>query len=215
MRKCCCCISVHVGASILGFLGLLVCALELVLLIPYLLEIDIEVFNPIQKNIDQIFYILETMLQEHEFEADQITEIIDNIKQYLWPVFVGSTVEAGVYGLCCLMMMIGASCKVRSLMLPYLILQLLAVIILIIVGVAVTVGLFFLNVIMGVVAGGVVLTISILLVYFWTAVQRAYVELGSNDYMYSPAPLKPNYNDGRGAGYYPTSPQHFHMDERK
>ena len=100
-------------------------------------------------------------------------------------------------------------------MLPYLILQLLAVIILILVGVAVTVGLFFLNVIMGVVAGGVVLTISILLVYFWTAVQRAYVELGSNDYMYSPAPLKPNYNDGRGAGYYPTSPQHFHMDERK
>ena len=52
--------------------------------------------------------------------------------------------------------------------------------------------------------------------FFFIAVQRAYVELGNNDYMYSPAPIKPAYNDhhGRG-GYYPTSPQHFQMDERK
>jgi len=187
----------------------------MVLLIPYLLEIDTEVFNPIQKNVENVFYILEQMLEQNEFQKDQIQEIIGNLKQYLFPTFVGSTIEAGVYGLCCLLMMIGASCKVRGLMLPYLILQLLAVIILIGIGIVITVGLFFMNVIMGVVAGGVVLIITILLIYFWAAVQRAYVELGNNDYMYSPAPLKPNYNDGRGAGYYPTSPQHFQMDERK
>ena len=54
------------------------------------------------------------------------------------------------------------------------------------------------------------------ILFLFIAVQRAYVELGNNDYMYSPAPIKPAYNDhhGRG-GYYPTSPQHFQMDERK
>ena len=58
------------------------------------------------------------------------------------------------------------------------------------------------------------LVVAILLIYFWIAVQRAYTELGNNDYMYSPAPVKPTTYDGRG-GYYPTSPQHFQMDERK
>ena len=75
----------------------------------------------------------------------------------------------------------------------------------------------FVNAIVAVIAGVTVLISSGLLLYFWIAVQRAYVELGNNDYMYSPAPIKPmttQYNDGRGY-YPPTSPQHFQMDDRK
>ena len=121
--------------------------------------------------------------------------------------------ESGVYALCCLLMMIGASCQVRGLMIPYLILQMIAIILMVLIGAGVTVALCFINAIVAVIAGVVVFIASILLIYFWVAVQRAYVELGNNDYMYSPAPIKPAYNDARG--YYPTSPQHFQMDDRK
>ena len=116
-------------------------------------------------------------------------------------------------------MMIGASCQVRGLMVPYLILQMIVFILWILTGVAVTLGLCFVNAIVAVIAGVTVLIVSGLLLYFWMAVQRAYVELGNNDYMYSPAPIKPvgvGHYDGRGghADHYPTSPQHFPMDER-
>ncbi len=217
MRKCCCCISVHIGAAILGTLGLIISLLELVVLIPYLLELDVETFNPIQKNLDSTSFILSEMLKEQKFDDAQIQEIIGRIEAYSWPVFLGTTVEAGVYALTCLLMIIGSQCRVRGLMLPYLILQMLALIIIISLGVMATVGLFFMNLIMGVVAGAVVLVIAAHLIYFWVAVKKAYSELGNNDYMYSPAPLKPAYaNEGRAAaGYYPTSPQHFQMDERK
>ena len=219
MRKCCCCISVHHGAAILGFIGTVICALELVVLIPYLLNID--EFNPIQENLDQIFYILEQMLEENGFQEAEIKQYVANINEYLYPSLLGSAVESGVYLLCCIMMIFGALCQVRGLMIPYLILQMIVIIVILLVGVAVTVALFFLNVIMGAVSVGVVIVMTCFLFYFWVAVQRAYVELGNRDYMYSPPPIKqPVYkspvhtNDGRGP-YYPATPQHFHMEEHK
>jgi len=216
MRKCCCCISVHVGATILGLIGFLICALELAVLVPYLFEIDPEVFNPVQQNLEQFYFVLEKTLTENQIDKDTIDEVLKNLKEYLWPAFLGSAVESGVYALCCLFMMIGASCQVRGLMVPYLILQMIVFILWILTGAAVTLGLCFVNAIVAVIAGVTVLIVSGLLLYFWMAVQRAYVELGNNDYMYSPAPIKPmtQYNDGRGY-YPPTSPQHFQMDDRK
>lgn len=213
MRKCCCCISVHVGASILGFLGFLICALELAVLIPYMLDLDPETFNPIKENLKNFKYILENTMEENEIDANTTNMVLDNIDLYSWHAFLGATVESGVYGLCCLLMMIGASCQVRGLMVPYLILNMFVIIIMILVGAGVTIALCFINAIVGVIAGVLTLITTFLLVYFWIAVQRAYVELGNNDYMYSPAPIKPQYNDARG--YYPTSPQHFQMDDRK
>ena len=56
-RKCCCCIPVVVGAAILGLIALLFCAAELAVLIPYLAQTDIETFNPIQQNLNDIYYI--------------------------------------------------------------------------------------------------------------------------------------------------------------
>ena len=46
----------------------------------------------------------------------------------------------------------------------------------------------------------------------------AFVDLGNDDRMYSPVGTKDNgidYNGGRNAYHYPTSPQQFQMDERK
>jgi len=216
MRKCCCCISVHIGAVILGTIGLAICLLELVVLIPYLL--NIQEFNPIGDNANEIFFQFEKMMKAKQQEMGWDDEVIKNtvaeVKDKLWPTLLGATAEAGVYGLSCLLLILGAACQVRALMLPYMILQMIVLIVFMLIGIGCTVVAFFFNVIAGAVAGGVVFILSILLIYFWIAIQRAYIELGNNDYMYSPAPVKPTYNDGRG-GYYPTSPQHFQMDERK
>ena len=89
MRKCCCCISVHVGASILGFLGFLICALELAVLIPYMLDIDPETFNPIKDNLDDFKYILEKTMEENKIDKDTIGIITTNIDTYSWPSFLG------------------------------------------------------------------------------------------------------------------------------
>ena len=43
---------------------------------------------------------------------------------------------------------------------------------------------FFLITSIGCIAAGVTLILAILLIYFWLSVQRAYVELGNNEYMY-------------------------------
>ena len=49
-------------------------------------------------------------------------------------------------------MMIGASCQVRGLMVPYLILQMFVIIIMILVGIGVTIALCFFNAIVGAIA---------------------------------------------------------------
>jgi len=223
-RKCCCCIPIVVGAAILGVIGLLFCALELTVLIPYLLDVDVQTFNPIKENLNKIYLTFEETLEQHknDFQMDDktINEIMTNAKAYVPQVMIGATVESGIYGLICLLMVIGAASKVRLLMLPYLIINLVGLIIMILGCVGGCVALFFYSpeyVVMGVIASVITLILAILLIYFWSVVQRAFVELGNDDRMYSPVPMKPagNYSDGRGAGYYPTSPQHFQMDERK
>jgi len=223
-RKCCCCIPIVVGAAILGVIGLLFCALELTVLIPYLLDVDVQTFNPIKENLNKIYLTFEETLEQHkdDFQMDDetINEIMTNAKAYVPQVMIGATVESGIYGLICLLMVIGAASKVRLLMLPYLIINLVGLIVMILGCVGGCVALFFYSpeyVVMGVIASVITLILAILLIYFWSVVQRAFVELGNDDRMYSPVPMKPagNYSDGRGAGYYPTSPQHFQMDERK
>ena len=82
-------------------------------------------------------------------------------------LFSGATVETGVYALSCILLIMGALCQVRGLMIPYLILQMLVMIVVILVGIALSVFLFFFHVITGAVAAGVVLIISFLLIYFW------------------------------------------------
>jgi len=170
-------------------------------------------------------YHIDDFAKQHAVDNVTLKTLHEKLDEFLPPIFLGATVEAGVYAISCLLMLIGACCKVRSLMIPYLILQMLVLIVTIALGGLVSAVYFLLapnmeenqiggGIVLGCIAAGVTLILAILLIYFWLSVQRAYVELGNNEYMYSPAPMKPSYNDGR-AGYYPTSPQHFQMDERK
>ena len=119
-RKCCCCIPVVVGAAILGLTALLFCAAELAVLIPYLAEFDIETFNPIQQNLNDIYYVFEDLLKNCVTEAscpfNMTTEykqtIMTEVKSYESTVLMGAAVESGVYGLTALLLVIGIACKV-------------------------------------------------------------------------------------------------------
>ena len=119
-RKCCCCIPVVVGAAILGLIALLFCAAELAVLIPYLAEFDIETFNPIQQNLNDIYYVFEDLLNNCVTEAscpfnmttDFKQTIMTEVKSYESTVLMGAAVESGVYGLTALLMVIGIACKV-------------------------------------------------------------------------------------------------------
>ena len=119
-RKCCCCIPVVVGAAILGLIALLFCAAELAVLIPYLAQFDIETFNPIQQNLNDIYYVFEDLLNNCVTEAscpfnmttDFKQTIMSEVKSYESTVLMGAAVESGVYGLTALLMVIGIACKV-------------------------------------------------------------------------------------------------------
>merc|ERR1711997_1427793 len=98
------------------------------------------------------------------------------------------------------MMVCGIQCDMRGLMLPYMIVQMLYIILGITIGIGITVLFFFFNIIMGIVSAAVILILAFLMIYFWVAVQKAYIELGNRDYMYSPAIVSSlNFSASAGA----------------
>lgn len=213
MRKCCFCISVHTGTIVLAVLAMILAALELTVLIPYLLgSTD---FNPIQHHLQEFYFGLENVLEERNFTQEQQDEVILLVDSSLWPTFLFETVSASLYLLSAILLIVGVWCKLRSLMLPYMILQMLVLILVVIFGIVITIVLFFVSVVMGAICTGIVILTAFLFVYLWTVVQKSYIELGNRDYMYSPAPVKPIYNPG-GNHYshqpHPSSPQRFNMD---
>lgn len=217
MRKCCCCIPILGGATFLGLVALALCALECVVTIPFLF--DIETFNPLKENIDYFYIQVEYVLQNFTSPV-QKEEIMKEIRDYTWSTVVGEAISTGIYFLLSLLMIIGIHCDMRGLMIPYMVIQMLYIILGITIGVGITVMFFFYKIIMGIVCAAVVLIMAFFFIYYWIAVQKAYIELGNRDYMYSPAPIKPTYNPGHhhngsggGSGLYPTAPQHFQMQE--
>ena len=123
MSKCCCCLSVTTGATILGLIGFLLAASELVPLVPYLIEA--ESFNPIRENVEKVFFVMEQMLEENKFTKEEIEEIVTNIRAYLWPFVLGETISSGLYALLAFFLVLGVQCRKRALMLPYMIVQVL------------------------------------------------------------------------------------------
>lgn len=210
MRKCCCCISVHTGALILGSLAVLLSLLELVVLIPYFLQI--EEFNPIEGNLNHFYYVFQKFLLEHNVTSERAADIVDNVKEWTWVALLSEALFAGIYILISLSMIIGVQCRMRGLMLPYLIVQMIIVIVFVVFTVGVSVLVFFVNVIMASVLLVVSLVTSFLFIYFWAAVQKSYLELGNGDWEYEPTPVKPIYNPSRDDRYHPSAPQHFNME---
>ncbi len=128
------------------------------------------------------------------FSRELHDQIIRYFNDYQFYVLVAEAVLAVIYMTFAVLMIAGVKCRKRGLMLPYLIMQLLSVLLFVVLGVGLTVGLFFVSYIMGAISTGIFLIATFLFIYFWLTVQRAYKEIGNRDYMYSPAPVKPIYN---------------------
>ena len=88
------------------------------------------------------------------------------------------TGSAIVFGGTCILLMIGVQVQKQSLMIPYLIVQMLMIVMTAIVGIPITVGLFYLkHPLYGLSVTIVVFFTSILPIYFWFTVKRAYTEI--------------------------------------
>jgi ABC-type transport system involved in Fe-S cluster assembly fused permease/ATPase subunit len=88
------------------------------------------------------------------------------------------TGSAIVFGGTCILLMIGAQVQKQSLMIPYLIVQMLMIVMTAIVGIPIAVGLFYLkHPLYGLSVTIVVFFTSILPIYFWFTVKRAYTEI--------------------------------------
>merc|ERR1712126_511626 len=177
-------------------------------LVAYKAKIDPEVFNPIEANIKHLEYGLENGFKDinktlglnlTEKEIVDFKDLI--VEDYLPTALLAELAAPGVYVVISALMVIGVLCDMRGMMIPYLMVQMLFIIVAIVV-LGFTIALFFIEVMMGIVSAAVLLIFSFLLVYYWVSVQQAYVELGNRDYMYSPAPTKP-YN---GSHNYPSAP---------
>jgi len=123
------------------------------------------------------------------------TEVLATFDAYAHSVLFAEAVLAASYFLCCALMATGAACRKRALMVPYLVFQLLLVLLFLVSLGASTAVLFVVDLLSGCVSLGVALITGFLFVYFYCVVRTAFVELGNRDYMYSPAPqVKPIYN---------------------
>ena len=172
MRKCCCCIPILGGATLIGFIALVLCALEFVVTIPYLAGIDVDTFNPIQNNLKYMYDQIEYTAKQVTNDTEQTKGIMTEVQEYTWKTIMSEAVSTGIYFIISLMMICGIQCDMRGLMIPYMVIQMLYIILAIIIGVAVTVLFFYYNLIMGIVSAAVVLILSFLFIYFWVAVQK-------------------------------------------
>ena len=121
MSKCCCCCSVTTGATILGVLGMFLACLELVPLIPFLA--DVESFNPIGENKEQIFFIVQQILEEDRLSKQEIEVYVENIRSYMWPAFLAEAISSGIFAVFARLLVVGVQSRKRALMLPYMIIQ--------------------------------------------------------------------------------------------
>ena len=84
-----------------------------------------------------------------------------------------------LFGCSCVLAMIGAWVQKRSLMVPYLVVQMLIIVMMAIVGIPIATAMFYLgHPFFGTSACTVVFLTSILPIHFWFVVKSAYIELG-------------------------------------
>ena len=62
----------------------------LCILFPYLLKVDVETFNPIEKSIEALKKILPAKFREYEVYIDT-NELNDNVDKYGWSFFIGKS----------------------------------------------------------------------------------------------------------------------------
>jgi len=213
MRTCCFCIPILPGATVIGVLGILVALGMMAPLTTYLMEF--EEFDPIRQALPNILFQLDKSLSsEFDMQQEDIEAINEAVEENTWYVVLVLEAMAGFYALFALSMIIGILGDMRGLMIPYLMYQMLLTVVAVLVLLGVTIAFFYYKILIGIVSVAVLLIVSFELVYYWVAVQKAYVELGSRDYMYSPAPTKSGGGYNGSSHHYPSAPQRFEMQEQ-
>eukprot|EP00088_Acartia_fossae_P024674 TRINITY_DN2557_c0_g1_i1.p1 TRINITY_DN2557_c0_g1~~TRINITY_DN2557_c0_g1_i1.p1 ORF type:complete len:229 (+),score=24.52 TRINITY_DN2557_c0_g1_i1:166-852(+) len=203
MRSCCCC-NVRTGTYILGALNLIACVLVLIPLCAYLVKSDISAINPIEENKKNIENVVEDLLREHNWTTNNYNQVMDSLKEW-WPTVALILASlAAISATAAVMLILGVRCRIRCLMIPFLVLTMLDIISSGAGGIIIVVALFYSNIITGIVSAVVYVLIAVLSLFFWAVVLAAYKVLGSEEYEYSPAPTK-------APEYYPSAPQHFDM----
>merc|ERR1712080_162935 len=105
---------------------------------------------------EQIEFALEQVIQNNDTTIS-INGIMKEVRDYTWTTIMSEAISTGVYFIISLMMICGIQCDMRGLMIPYMVIQMLYIILAIVMGVAVTVLFFYYNTIMGIVSAAVVL----------------------------------------------------------
>ena len=89
--------------------------------------------------------------------------------------FTGSAI---VFASTCVLLMIGVQVQRQSLMIPYLVVQMLMIIMTAILGIPIAIGLFYLkHPLYGLSVTTAVFFTSILPIYFWFTVKRVYIDM--------------------------------------
>eukprot|EP00096_Caligus_rogercresseyi_P011859 TRINITY_DN4812_c0_g1_i3.p1 TRINITY_DN4812_c0_g1~~TRINITY_DN4812_c0_g1_i3.p1 ORF type:complete len:216 (+),score=67.22 TRINITY_DN4812_c0_g1_i3:293-940(+) len=210
MRRCLSCIPILTGAVIVGLFGLGIALAQLVLTVAYL--VDFKEFNPIGKNINTFYYLLEKSLADQgSIEHDEIDNIISFIRSVSYRVILGESILEAVFALVCLLLLIGIYTRRRWLLMPYLLLTMILIVLTILSCFLLTGLSFLFNPVHGGIALFGTIVVVFMSIYIWAVVQRAYVTLGRRgDYVYTPASSKGGVFQDE---YYPTAPQHFQMTE--
>ena len=89
MKKCCCCIPLVRGAIILTILAFLISSIQLGTLFPYILDVDVETFNPIERNLNGTLDLLRSKLKEFEVKPGIVSAVEENIRKYIRPTLIG------------------------------------------------------------------------------------------------------------------------------
>jgi hypothetical protein len=167
MGNCFFCISLLDGIIVHGFLNLIIYALGF-----FLTFYAKSSLNPFYYFYDHISNVLKESAPSELGIDSKTINIVINIAPTI------GLVGIIIYGLSCLLMMLGSQLKKHQLMIPYLITQMVVVVLTLIIGMPLAAAMFYLNHFTdGQTISAFVVINSMMSIYFWSTVKRAYGKL--------------------------------------
>ena len=167
MGSCCFWIPLLDGIIIHGFLSLIFCPLG------FFLTFYAESYlNPFYYFYNHTSNVLKESAPGELGIDSKTIEFVINIAPMI------SLVGIIIYGLSCLLMMLGSQLKKHKLMIPYLVAQMVVVVLTVIIGIPLAAAMFYLNHFTdGQTLSAFVVINSMMSLYFWSTVKRAYRKL--------------------------------------
>ena len=167
MGSCCFWIPLLDGIIIHGFLNLIIYALGFFL--TFYAKSSLNPFNYFYNHISDV--LKESAPNKLGINSETI-DYLTNIAPTIGLVCII------IYGLSCLLMMLGSQLKKHQLMIPYLIAQMVVVMLTVIIGIPLAAAMFYLNHCTdGQTISAFVVINSMMSLYFWSTVKRAYRKL--------------------------------------